>query len=180
MENRKRLMAGAVLCVCTMPMLFGAECMRAKIGLPFSIIELRQGCPYQNLPGVIKIAKLDDDTYELDLADIVEADESVECGTEGTFAIDGEGCFMFLPLTTRILTAEEMQRVDDVVAILEADFAFRPERLFDVCGIEVCGPTTTRVNNHYFSDSTCGVVMDETLTPESEQALLDLWESFRN
>ena len=169
--------AGRVALALLAPLAMGAECTRAKIGQPFSKIEFRQGCQFEDLPALISITKLEDDAYELNLADIVSVDG--DCDTRGDFAIDGEGCYRAAPLTTRLLTAEEMQRVDEMLAMLEADLVFHPERIGQVCPIAFCAPDTTQVNDHYFATNACGVPLGLELTDASREQLTAMWQSFR-
>ena len=112
--------------------------------------------------------------------DIKMVETDGECAFPDEFPIDGEGCYFLAQEDPRTLTADEMQRVDEVVALLEAQYVFYPERIGQVCGIDICGPSITRVNSHSFADrGSCSPLVME-LTDESRELIDALWQSFRD
>jgi len=181
MRYRHRAAISAIFGIFALPMVFGAECESVRIGTPFERIEYHQMCSLRaDAPFHISIRRQEDDSYLMYFTDIKMVETDEECQFPDEFPIDGEGCYFLAQEDPRTLTAEEMQRVDEVLAALSAKYVFHPERIGRTCGFDICGPTSTNVNGHYFSDSgSCSPLVLE-LTDESRELIDALWQSFRD
>ncbi|HPF39288.1 MAG TPA: hypothetical protein P5081_00990 [Phycisphaerae bacterium] len=175
-------LARSAALVVAVGLMMGVECTRVPIGLPIQRVEFSQSGPCVDLefPASIAITRLDDGAYSLDLSLFeVNADDSEDfsCLRAGGSNIDGV-CYTPTTLTTRMLTPEETQRVDEVMAQLEEVTSFDPSRGESPCANEPCGSISTRVNEHVYSNDPCPPKWRHELTTESAGALRSLWLSF--
>lgn len=162
--------------------MLGAECLRESIGLPFARIEYRQGgpCIDLELPAAIAITRLDEGVYSLDLSEFetVEVDpDSAECIQMSGSLID-DVCYVPAEQTTRLLSVAEVQRVDEVLALLEEETLIDLSRVGVPCDSDPCGYVFGRVNQRTYQSGSCPGAVSRQLTAESSEALRNLWLSF--
>lgn len=142
------------------PILMGGECtLPVSVGTPFSSIEFESygGCGGELPPARAVVRRLEDGMYELEISEFGMPDgnmtDSAACFDAHGY-ITEEGCALPEEGTTRLLSAEEMQRVDDVVQSLEAEL-YVPFVDF-YCSVSVCGYTNRWINGVKYEATPCG------------------------
>jgi len=178
MQGHKCAILGAAVVSCALPMALGAVCGSVRIGTPFSSIELEQygGCVDENLPARIAVVRLEDGSYQLEIAEFGAPDGDPE-DFVGCFNMRGNlveaGCRTPAPASIRRLTGDEMRRVDDVVESLEAELYVPTtpiEGAFLLCARH------WRINGQDFAVAERGLV----LTTSSADRFIELMSSLRD
>ncbi|HPF39285.1 MAG TPA: hypothetical protein P5081_00975 [Phycisphaerae bacterium] len=165
------------------PVLMGTECaVRVPVGTPFSSIELEQygGCVDDQLPARIVVRRLSDGHYQLEISEFTapaaEPADGLSC-----YAVHGhiteDGCELPGDAMTRLLTSEEMQQVDDVVRVLEADYYASFAEI--QCADSSCA-TLDRWINGVKLGRQCDPGAKLVITPESADSIRTLMASLRN
>lgn len=137
-------------------------------------------CPREDSVYNATITKLDDGNYQIEMDLLVltpeTGDDVVRCDAPAIDVNDGP-CGIGVEQPTRLLTAEELQRVKEVLAALELEW---DPGIPDGIAIDPCRVERLVVDGEEYA--LAGVYYSEprfVLTDDSRQSVIDLVESLR-